>query len=404
MPIIELYRSDQNKILQLSLKQVVTLCGDGELRDDDASSFELRKYLTLIESAKLFEYIEACLNEKIDKGGFVLQDLVNELGRRLEYKVDNGLYQGVSGKIGCDGIWRKPDGYAFVIEVKTSDAYRINLDKLALYRTKLIEAGNIPGKSSILIVVGRQDTGDLEAQIRGSRHAWDIRLISSDALINLVRLKERAEENTTSKIHEVLQPFEYTRLDRIVDLAFVAAKESEETNARELGVFEVEIDDIPTARVKNEKTAYAPSPGIEAVRSRILDAYRRLYKIDLVRKSPVLFWTPDHSHRVACTISKSYQTAQAQYYWYAFHQPWQSFLRDGETSFFVLGCLDRNEAFVLPLPWIEERLALLNTTAKADGKLFWHLHLRADNNHAPLNLCLAGRTQELSLEEFRIIL
>jgi len=35
----------------------------------------------------------------------------------------------------------------------------------------------------VLIVVGRQDTGELEAQIRGSRHAWDIRLISAEALL-----------------------------------------------------------------------------------------------------------------------------------------------------------------------------------------------------------------------------
>ena len=48
-----------------------------------------------------------------------------------------------------------------------------------LAKSDLDAAGNlvIPD-SSMLIVVGGEDTGDLEAQIRGSRYAWDIRLVS----------------------------------------------------------------------------------------------------------------------------------------------------------------------------------------------------------------------------------
>ncbi len=68
--------------------------------------------------------------------------------------------------------------------------------------------------SSVLIVVGREDTGELEAQVRGSRHAWDMRLISADALIKLVELKEGAgDPETGRKICSLLAPMEYTRLD-----------------------------------------------------------------------------------------------------------------------------------------------------------------------------------------------
>jgi hypothetical protein len=73
-----------------------------------------------------------------------------------------------------------------VAEVKTTDTYRIALDSIAGYRQKLLAAKTFSEPSSILILVGRQDTGELEAQIRGSRHAWDIRLISVDALLKLV--------------------------------------------------------------------------------------------------------------------------------------------------------------------------------------------------------------------------
>ena len=79
-----------------------------------------------------------------------------------------------------------------------------------------------------MIVVGREDTGEVEAQVRGSRHAWDIRLISADALIKLVQLKENAEgPETGRKIRSLLVPREYTRLDDMVDVMFSTAKDME---------------------------------------------------------------------------------------------------------------------------------------------------------------------------------
>ena len=82
----------------------------------------------------------------------------------MDYKVDNGLYSGRINAIGHDGLWRSPEESFLVVEVKTSDAYRISIDTIAAYRDKLLSSGKIIGKSSVLIVVGRQDTGELEAQ------------------------------------------------------------------------------------------------------------------------------------------------------------------------------------------------------------------------------------------------
>src|SRR5215469_9910785 len=133
------------------------------------------------------------------KSGMVPQDLINELGRRLDYQVTNGRYQGTVNSIGHDGIWLSPEGHTIIAEVKTTDAYRISLDTIAGYKDKLIDAGRVSSQSSVLIVVGRQDTGELEAKVRGSRHAWDMRLISADALIKLVQLKEDAEGTDTGR-------------------------------------------------------------------------------------------------------------------------------------------------------------------------------------------------------------
>lgn len=115
-----------------------------------------------------------------------------------------------------------------MIEVKTTDVYRISLDTIVAYREKLIGSGRIDRSSSILIIVGRDDTGELEAQVRGSRHASDIRLLSTEALLKLVQLKENAEDTATGiKIRELLFPMEYTRLDQIIDVMFTTATDVE---------------------------------------------------------------------------------------------------------------------------------------------------------------------------------
>jgi hypothetical protein len=83
----------------------------------------------------------------------VLQDIVNELGRRLEYDVTNGCYQGTPNAVGFDGIWCDPSGYRLVIEVKMTDAYRLSLDTIARYRDQLLSQGTLARPCSILIFV-----------------------------------------------------------------------------------------------------------------------------------------------------------------------------------------------------------------------------------------------------------
>src|SRR5204863_2739918 len=241
----------------------------------------------------LFRYIETCLDEGFDKSGQVLQDIVNELGRRLDFDVQNGNYSGRQNSIGFDGIWSAPDARALVVEVKTTDTYRINLDTVASYRMRLIDAGQLDRTSSILIVVGRQDTGDLEAQIRGSRHAWDIRLISADSLIKLVKIKEYAEESTVARIRELLVPFEYTRIDLIIELAFTAVTEIGEAIEKE----EAPVDDEPSnesvlsaTRSTQERT---PKEVIEALRQKIIAALSAREGVPLIKKSRALYWSTD---------------------------------------------------------------------------------------------------------------
>src|SRR5579871_4186985 len=185
MPLMSVWKSNRDEVLKMSIEQTVSIAGDGNLRDNAESSQELRQFLSVVRSEHLFACARHCLESSFNKSGLVLQDIVNEFGRRLDFDVENGLYQGRRNAIGFDGIWRIKGENDLVVEVKTTDYVTISLDKLANYRDRLAEENQVRRDASLLIIVGREDTGALEAQVRGSRYAWDMRLISVEGLIKL---------------------------------------------------------------------------------------------------------------------------------------------------------------------------------------------------------------------------
>ena len=187
MALTEIWLNLREQFEGKTIEQIIVFSGNGLIRDNSEASQEFRDFIRHIPSNLLQRYAVQCLNQSFKDSGFVLQDIINEVGRRLGFNVTYGRYRGIAGKNGYDGLWELTGKQSLIIEVKTSDVFRIDLDVIAKYRRELISQEQIKeNSSSILIVVGREDTGDLEAQIRGSRHAWDVRLISVDALIRLM--------------------------------------------------------------------------------------------------------------------------------------------------------------------------------------------------------------------------
>ena len=111
-----LWSSNPGTVGEFIIEQVVATAGDGNLRDESACSQELRAYLAQAPSEKLGPYIQHCLTSSFSKSGMVLQDLVNELGRRLDFAVTNGRYQGTTNAVGFDGIWRSPEQQTIIVE------------------------------------------------------------------------------------------------------------------------------------------------------------------------------------------------------------------------------------------------------------------------------------------------
>src|SRR5436190_8275799 len=82
MPLISIWKSNPETVSQMSIEQIVATAGNGKLLDNSDCSSELREYLSQVSSEKLAEYADHCLTSKYDAGGKVLQDVVNEFGRR----------------------------------------------------------------------------------------------------------------------------------------------------------------------------------------------------------------------------------------------------------------------------------------------------------------------------------
>ena len=112
-----------------SLPQILSFAGDGKLKDGNTTSSEFRNLLDIVQPNILFEFANYCLSNPFENSGLALQDIVNQIGKRLNFDVEYGLYKGKKNSIGFDGIWTTKDGYNIIIEVKTTDYIRINLSE-----------------------------------------------------------------------------------------------------------------------------------------------------------------------------------------------------------------------------------------------------------------------------------
>lgn len=370
MALLDLWRSNPEQLESYNVRQIVAFAGDGKLSDGNDCSSEFREFLATVQSGKLCEYIIQCLSDAFQDSGFVLQDLINEMARRLDFDVMNGRYRGARGQIGFDGLWHSPEGNHLIAEVKISDAYRINLDRLAKYRNELRQSETIGATSSILIIVGREDTGDLEAQIRGSRHAWDIRLLSAEALGKLVTLKEEAGDDLTAeRIRSLLVPHEYTRLDPLIDVVFVTAEDVRRPVEEQ---FTADVSEASQSQ-KGQPQDRTELEVLEGVRQKIVSTFSKLRGKQLIKRSKAQYWSSDKELRVCCTVSKFYE--RTGNYWYAHHPIWHEFLSNGSEGYLILGLLDRDEAIALPISFVSQLLDDLNITQRHDGRHYWHIHV-----------------------------
>ena len=394
MPLITLWRATPKAVLEMTLPTVVRMASDPDnsLRDGSPGSLDFRQFLTEIDSKKLSSFATYCLENPFTDSGQVLQDIVNEIGRRMGFVAENGRYRGVRNDIGYDGIWRS-GSKNLVVEVKTTDAYTISLDVIVGYRDRLVEEDRIPNDTPILIVIGRRDTSSLEAQVRGSRHAWSIRIVGVDALIKLMEVNlNTSSSDVTEKIHTILRPFEYTRIDQIVDVVFTTVEDKDQQLVEELNPIVIEEEQETPAQLRT------PRQIIELVKDQSISLLARRESTALQKRRNSLYSDPSNDVHAVVIASKRYDSDG---YWYVYHDdPQRKFLSEGGRSFLVLAMTDKDFAFAIPFVEIEKVWADLYETVLGNGRVYKHLHTYEVNGEYHLRIRTIGN--HLDLDDFKI--
>lgn len=355
------------------LRQIIPLAGDGQLGDDKESSRQFRSFLAELPLVDLTRYADECLRGMEDKkrrfpdAGLALQDVINETGTRIGFSVAHGRYQGLPGQSGHDGLWRvEDDPRTLIVEVKTSDRHRLSLDAtVAKYRRLLATESRVDSNSAaFLVVVGREDTGGLEAQIRGSRYAWDCRMISVDALMRLAKLREETDSlNVARQIREILFPKEFTKLDEIVEALFLTAEDSKQGGE--------------SAPVKNillsGKIPMGGTHAILAFQDGCMDVAGRRLKRHFSRRARS-FYSASGGHLGAlCFVSRFHETRRM--FWYTIYAPQKESAIATPEAYFVLGCGSPDNVLLIPKDKFFPLLDLIPQHSHKDRGKCWHVKI-----------------------------
>ena len=374
MPLMDLWRNSPSTFDELTIEQIVPMAGNGILTDGSQTSEELRAFLSEIERKSLRKHAVRCLSQSFPNGGLVLQDIINEAGRRLGLEVTNGNYRGAQNNNNCDGIWRS-SSWTFVVEVKTTDAYSISLAKIAGYLTNATGT-DYESNASCLIVVGRQDTGTLEDQLRGSKHNWKMRIVGVEALFSALELWELTEDKSLrNKIIDLLIPQEFTRVDKMISTAYDFATDQEE--ARYTPSVEDEMGEKSVVKHENTRRSSTNLDLIEDFKVTISKRMSARFNTQFSRNRSSF---ESSSIRYTIAVSKNYEPLDR--YWYAYNPRQKEFLSEAEEAYFILGCLDTQKAFAIPYKEMNKLATQMSTTTpKGDeAKKYHHVEVKKDGD------------------------
>lgn len=183
-------------MVQLTLNRIVSLAGDWN--DGSRASEQFRQIIQ--DEQTTTEEIEAYLREAMEGTeqyhNRALQDLVNNIGRRLGFEVEYGVYQGRSGTIGYDGYWTstatEEDTY-LVVETKKTTAYAIDPGQAGEYMNELTDQEEID-RSQVygLYVIGEGDVETVAQTVFGSQYRDRMRVITAQRLLDLLEIQEES--------------------------------------------------------------------------------------------------------------------------------------------------------------------------------------------------------------------
>jgi hypothetical protein len=141
LTLVDMWREDRERTRSKTVSQILAFAGEGRLNDDSICSKEFRTLLSTLPNDVVKEYASQALHsndKEFPDRGRALQDIVNDLGRRLGFDVEYGVYRGRHGESGHDGLWIDPnERHAIIIETKSSANYPIKLETITRYKSEL---------------------------------------------------------------------------------------------------------------------------------------------------------------------------------------------------------------------------------------------------------------------------
>lgn len=156
-----------------------------------------------------------------------------------------------------------------------------------------------------------------------------------------------------------------------------------------------ELDDSDGLGEEKGKDWFGPGhPKLVDIRESIVGAVGKNIGKSLEKISSATFQSSDGQVRAVCTMSKRYR--KGSLYWYGYAPRWDTFLSGGDTSFFILGMMDRDAAYALPHARIKSILTQLHRTPERH----WHIAIDEDDQGV---LCIVpAKGPKFSLKPFEI--
>ena len=375
---------DPSKVIGKSITQVVTMLADGKLTDKGQTAPAFRDFLNNCRIDQLETYINQMVTEASD--GKIFQDIVNTIGKKIGFEVVHGLYHGKKNAIGFDGLWQHRD-LNLVIECKTTDAYRISTKTLLSYSNELKAERGLQSAPPILLVVGRVDTGDIEAQIRGSRADDRISVIGVESLLSLAKAAvELSDGPAADSLRNILLPRDYTRLDDLTALITNVINEAQQTSQDQ-----AEADEGAFTKAAKEK---AESTGIDArsltdkLRSSMVNSSEQsLGKLEKASPRSKAQFVTEGGQIYFFLASKRYSDTYQQF-WYSIQNSWKE-VWEQKGGGLVLGLEGKQYFFVVDYETVIKWTKFLNETLKPDRR-YWHLALRETRDKIEVILSKSG--------------
>ena len=385
--------NDPSKVKGKSVTQVVTMLADGKLTDIGQTAPAFRDFLNNCPIDQLGIYTNQMVAEASD--GKIFQDIVNTIGKKIGFDVVHGLYQGKKNAIGFDGYWSHKN-LNLVIECKTTDAYRISTKTLLGYSNAIKEEKGLKFAPPILLVVGRVDTGDIEAQIRGSRADDRISVIGVESLLGLAKASvELSDGPASDSLRKILLPRDYTRLDDLTALITNVINEAQQTS-----LDQAEVDEGLSSEASNKKpevtTANADSLTDQLRSSMVKASKKSLGKLEkATSRSRAQFVTPDGE--VYFFLASKRYAATYQHFWYSIQHSWKA-IWEQRGGGLALGLEGKKHFYMIDCKTVLEWTKFLNETLKPNRQ-YWHLALKESRDK--IEVLLSKSDTNCDIDNFR---